>query len=179
MKTTRMMCRLALGALLAVGCDRSDNTPKSPTPTPPSPDVTPKAEGGVSEGGTAGATAGQSGDPGSGASSPTVSPGTSEAAAAAPTTRPSGDDGASRAGDAKAAEQTKQAQELLDRAMAAMKDKRFEEARQSLDKVESMGGDVPKTIREQAATMRKSVDNLEKAPAEAVAPPPPPDEENK
>ena len=173
MKTTRMMCRLALGALLVVGCDRSDNTPKSPPPAaPPSPDVTPKADSGMSEGGVAGATAGQSG-----AADPTPS----APAAAAPTTRPTGDGSASLAADVKAAEQTKQAQDLLDKAMAAMRDKRFDEARASLDKVESMGGDLPKTIREQAATMRKSLDNLETAPAagNAPSPPPVPDEENK
>ena len=175
MKTTRMMCRLALGALLVLGCDRSDNTPKSPTPAPPSPDVTPKAGGGGA--GSPGATANQPADDGA------PLPDSARASdTAAPTTRPTGDaGGAAAAADLKAAEQTKQAQELLEKAIAATKDKRFDEARASLDKIEAMGNDLPTTVREQVVTLRKSLDNLETAPTGAAVPPPPapPEEVNK
>ena len=167
--TTWPSLRLRMGtALLAAafvaagglaGCDKKSEPAKTNVPKPPAPDVTPKATAGAASNGT-----------GSGAGAKTTSAGApTTQASSSSATKPSGAPivDAPLVTSTETAKHSKEAQDLLGKAMQALKDSKFDECKASLDKVDAMGNDVPKATREQATTVRKSLDaaqKLQKAP---------------
>jgi hypothetical protein len=158
MRSAVLAAALVTGGL--TGCDKKSEPAKTNVPKPPAPDVTPKA--------TAGSAASSSGAAGAGVSvksSPTTAP---TAQAASPTTKPSAPAiDAPLVTSTESAKHSKEAQDLLSKAMQALKDNKFDDCKTALDKVDAMGTDVPKATREQATTVRKSLDaaqKLQKAP---------------
>jgi hypothetical protein len=108
----------------------------------------------------------------SGGAAPSVSASSADGAASVkptgPTSRPSTqpsppDVNAPLVTSTESARRSKEAQDLVSKAMQALKDKKFDEARAALDKVDAMGSDIPKTTRENATTVRKSLDNRAEA----------------
>jgi hypothetical protein len=163
-----MRCAVLAAALVmgvaATGCEKKEPA-KPNVPKPPAPDVTPKAtSGGMSTTATpsssaAGATTGTR-------SSPTTAP---TAPASSSTTKP----GAPVVVDAplvtstENARRSKEAQDLLDKAIKALKDSRFDDCKAALDKVDAMGSDISEATREGSKTTRKSLEaaqKLQKAP---------------
>jgi hypothetical protein len=161
-RMTRSAVALAIGALLVSGaaCDRGGgsgqpaNPPAAPTapPKPPTPDVTPKA-------GPSGVDVSSSSGSGGDANGSAVA----KAPATVPTqaTQPSAAPAAATAA-MESAKRTKEAQDLVTRAMQAVKDNHLDVAKTSLDKVDAMGDTIPVTIREQATTVRHSLGNAQK-----------------
>src|SRR5436190_18858382 len=141
---------LAAGIIVAVGCGKKDEPAKSPTPKPPTPDVTPKAGPASADGLT---------KMGGGLTkSPTTAPSTTRPGATEPdvAVAPTG----------KAPTPDKRAQDLIDAAIKSIKDKRFDDARQSLDKVDAMKDSVSEEVRKQAKTVRANLDSQRFKPAE-------------
>src|SRR5688572_8877515 len=59
----------------------------------------------------------------------------------------------------KSAEQSKQGQDLVAKAIQSIKDNRLADARQSLDKAEAIKEALPQTTREQLKTVRENLDS--------------------
>src|SRR5688572_25511656 len=130
---------VALAGLGAGGCEKKEQPkPATPTPTPPPPPVTPKAGGSpTAQGATRPATA------------PVALTKTPEQLDLPDVVPPK---------DSSSAEQSKQAQDLVAGAIVAIKEKRLEEAKSALDKVDAMGDAVQRTTREQAKTVRANLE---------------------
>ena len=149
MNTTNRTFGLALlmSAALAIGaaCEKKED-PKPGAPKPPTPDVTPKAGGSGAAGGSAAA--------GSPATRPTTAP------VSITRTPDDLDTALVPPKDSASAERSKEAQDLVARAIVAIKENRLDEARTSLDKVDAMGDAVQKTTREQAKTVRANLESV-------------------
>jgi hypothetical protein len=151
----------ALVAGAAAGCDKKEPT-KTDVPKPPAPDVTPKATAGAASTGSATSTAGGAG--GATIKSP-AAPTTQAAAGSA--TKPAITGDAPLVTSTASAKHGKEAQDLLDKAMLALKENRFDDCKAALDKVDAMGDDVPRETREITKTTRNTLNQaqkLQKAP---------------
>jgi hypothetical protein len=140
----------------AAGCDKKSEPAKTNVPKPPAPDVTPKST-------SDGMSAAPSSDSGAGAgvkSSPT----TATSAQPSPSTTKPADPAvdAPLVTSTESAKHSKEAQDLLSKAMQSLKDSKFEDCKTALDKVDAMGNNVPKATREQSTTIRKSLDAAQK-----------------
>src|SRR5687767_1645781 len=153
MNTMRIVCRMLLAGSLAVGgagtvgCDDKKEPEKQPAPKPPPTDVTPKAT----------------------ANAATTKPTT------VPTTRPS--EVAILPSREGSAQRTREAQDLLMRAMQSINENKLDDARASLDKVDAMRESIPPAVRESATTVRGALakaENLQRADLTSPA-----DSENK
>jgi hypothetical protein len=157
MRTAALTAALVMGA--AGGCDKKSEPAKPNVPKPPAPDVTPKANVGAmstsdgSGGAAAAAAAGMK-------PSPTTAP---TAQASLGTTKPGFPTiDAPLVTSTESAKHSKEAQDLVGKAMQEIKDKKFDEAKAALDKVDAMGNDVPSGTRELAKTTRKSLESAQK-----------------
>jgi hypothetical protein len=157
--TTWTLAAALTGAMLLAGCEKKSEPVKPANPKPPTPDMTPKAGTGASAG--AGNTTAGGPSP---LKSPTTMPTTAKARAG--TSEPE----VAAIPPDKSAASMKKAQGLLDQAAKAMKEKRFEDARASLDQVDAMKDSVPKQIQDSAAQYRKNLANIDKL--QVVEPPP-------
>ncbi len=163
MSRMKMVIGLALATGLAAGCEKKEPE-KSPVPKPPAPDVTPTA--GARASGQA-VLAGETGP---------ASPAAVESAAATasavtntPVVAPPATAAVVKAAPeivagepAQSGDNTKQAQDLIAKAIESLKNNKPDEARASIEKVEAMKDPLPKTIYEQLKTVRASLDNVEK-----------------
>jgi hypothetical protein len=75
-------------------------------------------------------------------------------------------------------EQSKEAQDLIGKAIQSIKDNRLADARQALDKVDAIKETLPQTTREQLKTVRENLESSEKLQNPTVSVPPG-DAENK
>jgi hypothetical protein len=155
MRSAVLAAALVMGG--AAGCDKKSEPAKTNVPKPPAPDVTPKA----TSGGTSSSASASSA--GAGVKS---SPATAPTAAQAPSSasKPSGPIvvDAPLVTSTESARHSKEAQDLVGKAMQEIKDKKFDDAKAALDKVDAMGDDVPRETRELAKTVRKSLDSARK-----------------
>ncbi len=158
-KTWTLAAALA-GAMIVTGCEKKSEPVKPTNPKPPTPDMTPKAGTGASAAGAGNTTAGSP----SPLKSPTTMPTTVKAHAG--TAEPE----VAAIPPDKSAAAMKKAQGLLDQAAKAMKEKRFEDARASLDQVDAMKDSLPKQIQDSVAQLRKNLANIDKL--QVVEPPP-------
>jgi hypothetical protein len=164
MSRLQIMRGLALGmALMISACDDKKEPAKTPVPVPPPAPVKPQASAATTQPGT-------------------LASARIPAATTSPTTNPS--EAAKRAGDvvaearpAKSAEQSRQAQDLIGKAIAAINANNFDEARQSLDKAESMRADLPQMTLDSMKKVRTDLDRVEKL--QNPAPPLPGESDNK
>ena len=146
---------------VGIGCEKKGEPAKTNVPKPPAPDVTPKAMSGGATGSTA--NGGLAGGPTS-AKPTTPAPATQPSAAA---TNAAADDTAPLITSTDTAKKSKEAQDLIAKAMQSLKDNKFDDAKASLDKVDAMGDAVSATTREQSKTVRESLNKaqqLQKAP---------------
>jgi hypothetical protein len=155
MRTAALAAALVMG--VAAGCDKKSEPAKPNVPKPPAPDVTPKATSGAmstSDGSSAGASV---------KPSPTTAPTAPTAQAPSNATKPGAPTiDAPLVTSTESAKHSKEAQDLVGKAMQEIKDKKFDDAKAALDKVDAMGSDVPSGTREQAKTVRKSLESAQK-----------------
>jgi len=154
MRSAVLAAALVMGG--AAGCDKKSEPAKTNVPKPPAPDVTPKAtSGGMSSSGSSASGAG-AGVKSSPATAPTAQAPSSATKPSAPVVD------APLVTSTEAAKHSKEAQDLVGKAMQEIKDKKFDDAKAALDKVDAMGDDVPRETRELAKTVRKSLDSAQK-----------------
>jgi hypothetical protein len=159
MRSAVLAAALVMGGV--AGCDKKSEPAKTNVPKPPAPDVTPKAtSGGMS---SSAATPSSAAGAGAGAgvkSSPTTAPTTPAPSGATQPGAPIVD--APLVTSTESAKHSKEAQDLVGKAMQEIKDKKFDDAKSALDKVDAMGDDVPRETRELAKTVRKSLESARK-----------------
>jgi hypothetical protein len=159
----RVTCgSLAITAMMlaaGVGCEKKTEPAKTNVPKPPAPDVTPKAmSGGVGGGGAPSVTT----TPGGTHSVATTLPvATQPTVAAGPKPTFGTDGGAPLITSTDSAKKSRQAQDLIAKAMQSLKDNKFDACKADLDKVDAMGDAIPKATREQSKTVRESLNKAE------------------
>lgn len=150
---------LALGVL--AGCEKKE--PAKPTvPKPPAPDVTPKATSAAAASASNSAAAGTTGGASITSTTPTTRP-TAQVSAGSATTKPSAPTiDAPLVTSSESAKRSKEAQTLIEKAMQALKDNRFDDCKAALDKVDAMGKDVAPETRELVTTTREALKKAQK-----------------
>ena len=156
--------KLVLGmAIMVSACDDKKEPSKSPVPVPPPTPVKPQARAASTQPGTLASAK---------IAMATTSPTTNPAAAAAKI-----DEVTAEIRPPKSAEKSREAQDLIGKAIAAMNANQFDEARKSLDQAESMRDGLPQMTLDSMKKVRGDLDRVEKLqnPAPAL----PGDAENK
>jgi hypothetical protein len=153
---TTVMLMLFGGGVVSIGCDKKSEPAKTNVPKPPTPDVTPKASMGTS------ANSGSSP-----AKAPTVAATTTQPATItkAPTTTSS----ASVGQPVPSAQNSRDADKLIAKAIEAIKENHFDDARQMLNELDGMKDSLQPQQAKMLATVHASLDSIDK---QKSAPPP-------